>query len=249
MVRGHPFANTADKERELNKPQFLTVLLTLTSLYWFPVPKALPTPICAGCYTHLNGKRTPPHPICRTFFPDGRSNLLPSEHFPVLIVNSLQTQLVFLKDPQQNLIFLTNRVGRQLSRLLLERMEFEEFLPQSTHMGLLADLMTNDGLRQQDLAISTIKDKGTVARGLKQLETAGMITREVDPEDRRQKRIYLTEKAHRMWAYVQDHADHTICCAQKGISPEELRVCTNVLNKIYHNLHLQLSIPKSTNHE
>lgn len=154
-----------------------------------------------------------------------------------------------MKDPHQNLIFLTNRVGRQLSRLLLERMEFEEFLPQSTHMGLLADLMTNDGLRQQDLAISTIKDKGTVARALKQLEKAEIITREVDPEDRRQKRIHLTEKAHRMWTYVLEHADHAICCAQKDIPPEELAVCTNVLNKIYHNLHQQLSIPQSINHE
>jgi DNA-binding MarR family transcriptional regulator len=162
----------------------------------------------------------------------------------------LQTQQVFpLKDPHQNLIFLTNRVGRQLSRLLLDRMEFEKFLPQSTHMGLLADLMTNDGMRQQDLAISTIKDKGTVARALKQLEAVGIINREVDPEDRRQKRIYLTEKAHRMWAYAHDHANYAICCAKKDIPPEELAVCTSVLNKIYHNLHQQLSIPQSINHE
>jgi DNA-binding MarR family transcriptional regulator len=159
-------------------------------------------------------------------------------------------QQVFpLKDPHQNLIFLTNRVGRQLSRLLLDRMEFEKFLPQSTHMGLLADLMTNDGMRQQDLAISTIKDKGTVARALKQLETAGIINREVDPEDRRKKRINLTEKAHRMWAYAQVHANYAICCAKKDIPSEELAICTSVLNKIYHNLHLQLSIPQSLNHE
>ncbi len=116
-------------------------------------------------------------------------------------------------------------------------------------MGLLADLMNNDGLRQQDLAISTIKDKGTVARALKQLETAGLINREVDPEDRRQKRIKLTEKAHRMWTYVHDHADYAICCAKKDIPPEELAVCTSVLNKIYHNLHQQLSSPQSIDHE
>ena len=154
-----------------------------------------------------------------------------------------------MKNPQHNLIFLTNRVGRQLSRLLLDRMEFEEFLPQNTHMGLLADLMTRDGMRQQDLAISTIKDKGTVARALKQLETAGFVLREVDPEDRRQKRIYLTEKARQLWAYVHSHADKAICCAQKDISPEELAVCTSVLNKIYHNLHQQLSTPESIDHE
>jgi DNA-binding MarR family transcriptional regulator len=161
----------------------------------------------------------------------------------------LQTQQVFLKDPQQNLIFLTNRVGRQLSRLLLERMEFEEFQPQSTHMGLLADLMTNDDMRQQDLAISTIKDKGTVARALKQLEVAGMINRTVDKEDRRQKRIQITDKGLRLIDYAGEHAEHTISCAKKNITTEELALCTNVLNRIYHNLHQQLSIPQSNNHE
>ena len=151
-----------------------------------------------------------------------------------------------MTDPQQNLIFLTNRVGRQLSRLLLERMEFEEFLPQSTHMGLLADLITGDCQRQQDLAISTIKDKGTVARSLKQLEETGIIVRTVDTEDRRQKLIHLTEKGHRLWKYAHDHAENAMFHAGKDISPEELAVCTSVLNKIYHNLHQQLSAPQIT---
>lgn len=154
-----------------------------------------------------------------------------------------------MKDPQQNLIFLTNRVGRQLSRLVLERLEFEGFQPKSTHMGLLADLMTNDNMRQQDLAISTIKDKGTVARALQQLETAGLIIRMVDKEDRRQKRIKLTNKALRLIDYAREHTEYATCCAKKDITDEELAICTSVLNRIYHNLHQQLSIPQSINHE
>jgi len=146
-------------------------------------------------------------------------------------------------NPKQNLIFLTNRVGRQLARLMLERMEFEEFLPQGTHMGLLSDIVLADGQRQQDLAISTIKDKGTVARSLKQLETAGIIKRTVDPNDRRQKRIHLTEKGGRLWAYARDHARHAMDCAQRDIPDEHLALCTSVLEKIYDNLHQQLISP------
>lgn len=154
-----------------------------------------------------------------------------------------------LHDPRQHLIFLTNRVGRQLSRLLLEQMEFEEFQTQSTHMGLLADLIVQDGQRQQDLAISTIKDKGTVARALKQLETALFIQRKIDPDDRRQKIIYLTDKGHRLWAFAQKQARHTMDCAQQDISAEDLDTCANVLHQIYQNLHQQLSTPPSINHE
>ncbi len=128
---------------------------------------------------------------------------------------------------------------------MLERMEFEKFRPQGTHMGLLSDIVLADGQRQQDLAISTIKDKGTVARSLKQLETAGIIKRTVDPEDRRQKRIHLTEKGGRLWAYAHDHAAHAMNCAQRDIPDEDLALCTSVLEKIYNNLHQQLSSPQS----
>lgn len=128
---------------------------------------------------------------------------------------------------------------------MLERMEFEEFLPQSTHMGLLADIVLADGQRQQDLAISTIKDKGTVARSLKQLAAAGIIERTVDSEDRRQKRIYLTDKGSRLWAYARDRAAYAMDCAQQDIPDEDMALCTSVLGKIYSNLHQQLSPPQS----
>jgi DNA-binding MarR family transcriptional regulator len=151
--------------------------------------------------------------------------------------------------PRQNLIFLTNRVGRQLARVMLEYMEFEGFLPLGTHMGLLSDIVLADGQRQQDLAISTIKDKGTVARSLKQLETAGIINRTVDAEDRRQKRIHITAKGLRLWEYARSHAGHAMDCAQKGIPDEDLTLCTTVLEKIYDNLHQQLSSPQSITNE
>lgn len=150
-----------------------------------------------------------------------------------------------MTNPRQNLIFLTNRVGRQLARLMLEQMEFEEFLPQSTHMGLLADIVLSDGQRQQDLAISTIKDKGTVARSLKQLEAAGIIERTVDQADRRQKRIHLTDKGGRLWAYARGHAAQALNHAQRGINDADLALCTSVLGRIYDNLHQQLSSTQS----
>ena len=136
-----------------------------------------------------------------------------------------------------NLIFLTNRVGRQLANRLLQDMEFEGFRPQPTHIGLIADLVERDGLRQQDLAIATIKDKATVARAIKQLEEAGMLRRTVDPDDRRQKTITLTAKAHRLYDHVRRHADDLLADAQRGVDPAELAVCTSVLHQLYHNLY------------
>jgi len=116
-------------------------------------------------------------------------------------------------------------------------------------MGLVADLVGNDGLRQQDLAISTIKDKGTVARALKQLESAGIIIRKSDTEDRRQKRIHLTEKGQRMWHYTRQKSVDTMETARHEITEDEFDTCIDVLKRVYHNLHQQLSIPQTSSHE
>lgn len=128
-------------------------------------------------------------------------------------------------------------------------MEFEGFLPQSTHMGLIADLVGNDGLRQQDLAISTIKDKGTVARALKQLESAGILMRKVDADDRRQKLIRLTDKGNRLWQFAQCKAINTMETATQDIESTEFDTCIDVLQRVYQNLHHQLSIPQTSSHE
>ncbi len=116
-------------------------------------------------------------------------------------------------------------------------------------MGLVADLVGNDGLRQQDLAISTIKDKGTVARALKQLESAGILMRKVDAEDRRQKLIRLTDKGNRLWQFAKCKAINTMETATLDIEPTEFDTCIDVLQRVYQNLHQQLSIPQTSNHE
>ena len=71
-------------------------------------------------------------------------------------------------DPFESIIFLTNRVGRLLSNHIRLRAKKEKIHLVSSHMGVLVDLWVKDGLRQQDLAVSAIKDKGTIARAIEQ---------------------------------------------------------------------------------
>jgi len=59
---------------------------------------------------------------------------------------------------------------------------------------LLMRLKHRDNVSQEDLVDEFLVDKGTVARTLANLEDAGLVAREVDPEDRRIKRVSVTEK-------------------------------------------------------
>ncbi|MEL7222722.1 MAG: MarR family transcriptional regulator [Bacteroidota bacterium] len=92
------------------------------------------------------------------------------------------------------LLFFIIRLGRLVTNKMSQRLGKEEQQFLGPHVGILHDLLLNNGTRQQDLAISSVKDKATIARSVKFLETEGMVERTTDPHDRRTKRIYITTK-------------------------------------------------------
>lgn len=65
---------------------------------------------------------------------------------------------------------------------------------------VLAQLVTNPGISQQELAERLLVTKGNVCGLIDRLEKLGMVQRCEDPEDRRSNRLHLTEKAQRLAA-------------------------------------------------
>jgi len=56
-------------------------------------------------------------------------------------------------------------------------------------------LLENQDITQETLVKKFRIDRGTIARAVKKLETAGYVTRKIDPENRRAVRLFLTIKA------------------------------------------------------
>lgn len=152
--------------------------------------------------------------------------------------------------PLDSLVFLTNRVGRLLANELRKQSNMEAYWGiQPHHIGLLVDLWINDGLRQQDLAVSLIKDKGTIARALDTLENQGFLTRVADTHDKRNKRIFLTAEGRVLKEKLLPHAQSVVQQATIGIDAGELAVCKHVLQKIYHRLNIQDTKPSCSKEE
>jgi DNA-binding MarR family transcriptional regulator len=63
------------------------------------------------------------------------------------------------------------------------------------HFAILASLYEMEGRSQDNLAISRGFDKTMIAKSVVRLEEEGFIRREIDQEDKRVKRLYLTEKS------------------------------------------------------
>ncbi len=143
-------------------------------------------------------------------------------------------------DPRESLVFLTIRVGKLLANHLhkQERMEGQEFPPHC--MGVLVDLWTRDGIRQQDLAVSTIKDKASITRALDVLEKHNIALRIPDPNDKRTKRIYLTHKGRQLKYDLMPLADQAVAEAVQGIPEKEVATCKRVLHRMYENMNKKL---------
>lgn len=136
----------------------------------------------------------------------------------------------------KSLIFLTNRIGRMLAHTIRKRFSEQELSLKSEHMGILSDLWQQDGIRQQDLVVSTIKNKGTIARALNFLEKENIVLRVPDKEDKRSKLIYLTHKGKQLQAKIIPVAFQAQQEITKNINPAELKTCLKVLSQIYQNL-------------
>ncbi|MCB0618131.1 MAG: winged helix-turn-helix transcriptional regulator [Saprospiraceae bacterium] len=148
--------------------------------------------------------------------------------------------------PFDSLVFLTNRVGRLLANRIGERFAAGEHGLSMPHIGILADLWVQDGVRQQDLAVSVIKDKATIARALDTMERCGVVVRRADLHDKRNKRIFLTDKGRQIREELLPVADEVITEATAGIPAASVAVCKEVLMHLYKNLFLQSTQPDQT---
>lgn len=93
---------------------------------------------------------------------------------------------------ERNFGFILNDVARLL-RVTYDRRVKSLGLTRS-QWWVLTHLYRNDGVTQSELAELLEVEKATLGRLLDRLETKGWVRRAADPQDRRAKRVYLTEE-------------------------------------------------------
>ena len=139
-------------------------------------------------------------------------------------------------NPFNHFGFLTNRVGRLIGLKMDGLMKENDYnLPHSC-IGILADLWLQDGQIQKDLSISMIKNKSTISTMLDGLLEYGMIYKEVNHEDKRNKRIFLTEKGKQMQHIVVSKSKEAEIELLEGCTKEEIETAKKVLTTLYKNL-------------
>jgi MarR family transcriptional regulator for hemolysin len=93
-----------------------------------------------------------------------------------------------------------------------------------------------DGAPQSRFADVLDIEPISVSRQLDRMEAQGWITRALDPQDRRIRRVRPTEKALAAFAHVKSHADAVYAEALEGLSPLARQALTDALALIIQNL-------------
>ena len=106
-------------------------------------------------------------------------------------------------------------------------------------LQVLSSLWHEQGITQQELAARICKDKACLTSLMNNLEKKGYVCRKEDPNDRRNKRVYLTpegeefrRKIHPILNQAYAQAECTIGLESIGIIISELKMVCNALENV-----------------
>lgn len=139
-------------------------------------------------------------------------------------------------NPRRSLGSIMGRVGKAMERALTERFRQADLALSVDHFIVLMHLGEEDGQSQLQLGAEAGRNKTTVTRAIDRLEKENMVVRVPDRQDRRHKRVYLTQKGKEMVTHMQQLAMRQMEEAKEGINPDELIVAKKVLLQVYENL-------------
>ena len=120
--------------------------------------------------------------------------------------------------------------------LALCKQEISHLGIQAGQIGFITELLRRDvPVTQDELSSLLVIDKAATARTLEQLERKGLVSRRINPNNRRQKLVVATERARRIedefFSILQDR-DRKIT---QSLSEEELQCAVGIMEKMIHN--------------
>lgn len=132
--------------------------------------------------------------------------------------------------------YLMNRIMGRYNQTL--RAELATLGLTTAQSRALAALSVVDGPLIRDLAIYTVIEQSTLSRALDQLDTQGLIRREMDATDSRATRLYITEQGRaaveRLWPHMaaaQERMFQDIPAAQRKAFVATLQHVLENINK------------------
>jgi DNA-binding MarR family transcriptional regulator len=141
---------------------------------------------------------------------------------------------MFREDLSRNFGFILNDVARLMRTTFDRRVKSLGFT--RSQWWVLNHLFRNDGATQSELAETLEVEKATLGRLLDRLEQKGWVRREGDANDRRAKRVFLTDEVEPALKAMRAAASEVRRDALTGLSSEDKDRFVDMLLAIKANL-------------
>jgi DNA-binding MarR family transcriptional regulator len=145
------------------------------------------------------------------------------------------------EDDVQRLIRLFTRFERRQKKFLTRVMENDGI--KSLQVRYIITLARQPGVSQDYLADFHSVDKSYVARGIRQLEKLGLVSRVSDEKDRRYYQLFLTAKGKKSHAKIQQAFEEWGNFVSAGVSTENIRASVETLQKMIENIDAPGAVP------
>lgn len=133
--------------------------------------------------------------------------------------------------------FITGKASTAIARRLQKKFNSSGVSLTIEQWSVLYHLWKQDGVNQQELCTATFRDKPSITRLVDNLEKLNLVKRVSDDKDKRINKIFLTKQAFRLQEETMQLAEETLNEALKGVPPDQIDVCKEVLQKVYENLN------------
>ncbi len=137
---------------------------------------------------------------------------------------------------EENILYQTGELSRLLHKKISATFNENGFGVTVEQFGILALLWYREGVTQQDIANGLNRDKTTIARVIENMISNNLIVKVPDQIDRRNKRIYLTQKGKTLQKEMVEASGSVYYRALKGISDSDIEHCLMILKQISNNL-------------
>ena len=126
--------------------------------------------------------------------------------------------------------FLLGYLGEKSRRSFIALLEPHGFHPRE--FGLMTVMAKRPGLTQQELALLARVDPSSMVALLDDLERRGIAERRVDPQDRRRRAVYLTDKGQEQMRVLQREARKAAKTFLGPLSEDERDQLNTLLRKL-----------------
>lgn len=144
-------------------------------------------------------------------------------------------------DFQESVGFIVNKTAKAFVKALDSELR-EKVGVTAGQWKVMVMLVDEDGLAQKEIAERLGLEGPTLIPIIDKMEKDDLVVRKVDTSDRRNNRIYRTERANKLWDGMVKSALKIREISLKDIPQEKIDIAKSVLENIYQNLRNQFDV-------